>query len=71
MASSTDQRRDLELASRPQLSSIGVVTSVWCRDLRFYLEYLCRLSHYFLVATSITGCLGTSGSSLNFQSRLV
>ena len=27
VASSTDQRRDLRLASRPQLSSIGVMTS--------------------------------------------
>ena len=67
-ASSTDQRRDLGLASRPQLSSIGVATSMWCRDLRFYQEYFCSLTHYFLVATCITGCLGTSGRSLNFQS---
>ena len=35
----TNPRRDIRLTSQPQLYSIGVATSEWCRDRRFYFEY--------------------------------
>ena len=38
-ASLTNPRRDIRVMSRPQLYSIGIVTSVWCRDLFHLLPW--------------------------------
>ena len=70
MASSTDQRRDLKFMLRPASSSFGVATSIWCHDLRFFLECSFCLSNSFFVATSIAEWFGISGRNLAFLSRL-
>ena len=66
MASSTDQRHELEFMLRPALSSFGVMTSDWSCDLRFFLnvpsvsatlpwsQSLLLGALVFLVATSLS-----------------
>ena len=68
MALLVDPCRNIRLMSRPQLYSIGVVTSEWCRDMKILLLNISfSLDHISFVATLIFCCLGHLGRNLNLQ----
>ena len=53
-----DLCHDIRLMSRPQLYSIGIATSEWCRDMKILLLNISfSLHHISFVATSIFCCL--------------
>ena len=61
----TDPRRDIEVMSRPQLHSIGIATSKWCRDMQILLLTISfSLDHISFVATSFICCLAHPGHNL-------
>ena len=68
MALLVDPCCNIRLTSRPQLYSIGVVTSEWCCNMKILLLNLSfSLDHIYFVATSIFCCLGHPGRKLNLQ----